>query len=119
MTATLTLHEPLGGITPPARPMLASPLAGAKLPLQVLLAFGVVATLRFAGNASVNAAPVSATRFGFVSTSVSVETPEVVMLAGANDLAIVGFSSTCSVAVLLAAPALPLSVDAAPPDVLL
>ena len=50
---------------------------------------------------------------------ISVEAPPVGMLVGENDLPMVGLVTTYKTAVLLAGPAVPVSADETPPEVLL
>ncbi len=95
VTLTLTVHDPLAGIVPPVgvpKLRLVDPATGAQLgpPVQVVLAAGVAATCRPAGNTSVNVAPVSAAVFVLVRVKVSVEVAPTATGSGANALPRVG-----------------------------
>jgi len=58
----------------------------------------------FGGNVSENDAPVKGVAFGFVNVNVMVEVPFVCMVAGENDLVIVGRPNTIKFAVPAAPP---------------
>ena len=109
----------MAATVPPTRLMLIAPAAGANVPAQVLLTFGVAATTKLAGKVSVKAKPVSAIALGLVIIKVSVDGLPAGTLIGANDFAIVGLLTTFNTAVLLATPAAPVCVEATPPLVLL
>jgi len=93
-------------------------VAPVRVPLQLLLTFGELATCIPEGKVSLTARPVSVTVLpdGLVMVRVSVEVPFTVMLVGENDLAIVGATSTARVAE--AVPPVPPSVELTVPVVL-
>ena len=97
---TVTVHEPDGGIVP-AESATPVPLAAAvTVPApHVVAPAGVPVLTRFAGYESLNAAPVIAVAFGFVSVIVSTDAPLGATFTGAKDFAIAGCASTASVAV--------------------
>ncbi len=95
VTSTEMLQEPPAAIEPPLKVSEVSPTAGANVPPQVLLEFGVAATCKPAGRASVKATPVSAVpAFGFVSVKVSVVVPFKATVAAPKDLVIEGGAIT-------------------------
>jgi hypothetical protein len=102
VTLTLTVQVPLAATEPPEKLSEVLPAAGAKVgePQPEVEAFGVAATSRPAGNASVKATPVSAVpAFEFVIVKVSVLTPPTAIGLGENALAILGAASTVKVSV--------------------
>jgi len=100
VTFTDTLQLPPTGIDPPVR-LSELPLA-VKVPPQVLLVFGVLATVIPVGSVSLTATPVSASVLAaglvMVSVSVELEAAPTGMLLGANALVMVGGASTVRVA---------------------
>ncbi len=96
VTLTDTVQELLTANVPPLRLIVVAPPVGAKVPPQVLMAFGVPATWRAAGKVSLTAIPVSATVLaaGLVIVRVRVEIPFTGMLVGEKALAIVGGATT-------------------------
>jgi len=110
-TSTFTVQVPLAAIEPPLKVSVVSPAAGVKVPVQVLLAFGVAATSSPAGKLSVNATPVRAVVvFGLVMVNVSVAVPPSGIVAALKDLLICTGPITVNVAVFEVAPA-PLSFE--------
>ena len=76
VTITDTEHEPPPAMEPPLRLIEAPPPAGAKVPPQVLVAPGVLATCTPVGNVSLTATPESAVLLlGLVIVRVRAETP--------------------------------------------
>jgi hypothetical protein len=63
VTFTLTTHEAFAATVPPVRLMLPVPAVAVTEPPQLLVTAGVLATTNPAGNASLNASPLSATVF--------------------------------------------------------
>jgi hypothetical protein len=118
VTVTVIAQEPLAGIEPPAsRVTAAAPASGAKVPPQVLLAPGVLATTTPIGSVSVNGAVMlAAVPLELVSVMVRVEVPPAPMLAGLKALATVGrITGAAAVKVAIAgAVLLPLLVVNAP-----
>ena len=116
VAATLTLMAQLvlTPTVPPLRLIAGSPGFGAKVPPQVLVAFGVAATCIPVGKASLTATPLCATVLaaGLVMVMVRVEVPFAGMLAGANALVMVGADTTVKVAeaVVLVTPLLEVTV---------
>ena len=99
MTLTVTVHEPLAGIVPPESAALAPPFAAVTAPpAHVVAPDAGVALTTLAGYVSVNAAPVIAVAFGFVSVIVRVDVPLMPIALGLNALVAIGRSSTVSVA---------------------
>src|SRR5258708_3061671 len=93
VTATVTVQVPLAAIVPPEKLSDVLPAAGAKVgaPQPVVVALGVAATCRPAGNESVNATPVRAVpAFGLVIVKVSVLTPPTAIGFGEKALAMLG-----------------------------
>ena len=119
VTSTVTAQVVLAATVPPTRLILIAPAAGANVPLQLLVMFGVAATTKLAGKVSVKARLVSAIALGLVIIKVSVDGLPAGTLIGENDFAIVGLLTTFNTAVLLTAPAVPVCVEATPPLVLL
>lgn len=119
VTSTLTVHEAFAVTVPPAKLMLTSVGAGAKVPPQVLTIFGFAATTKLAGKLSVNAKPLKAMPFGLVMVNVNVEAPSVGIVAGEKALLMVGVANMVNTAVLLTAPAAPVCVEDTPLVVLL
>ena len=68
---------------------------------ELLVTVGVPVTTRLAGKGSVKPTPVKAMGLALVMTRLIVEVPLVSIVAGMNDLAIVGALTTCKIAVLL------------------
>jgi len=102
VTSTVTVQLPLAGIVPPAKVNVVLPAAGAKVgvPQLLVVTFGVAATSKPAGKASVNATPVNAVPvFGFVIVKVSVEVPPTAIGSGAKFFAIDGALKTVNVSV--------------------
>jgi hypothetical protein len=72
---TEAVHVPLAALVPPVKLRVVSPALGAKVPHDVL-AFGVVATCRPEGNASVKLTPVNVVpAFGLVKVNANVAVP--------------------------------------------
>ena len=95
VTFTVTVHEPLAGTVAPESATLAPLLAAVtEPPTQVVAPLALAVFARFAGYASVNAAPVIAVAFGFVSVIVRTLASLVPMDAGAKALATVSPLST-------------------------
>src|SRR5450432_338228 len=110
VTFTVTVHEPFAGTVPPESARLVPALAPVTTPAaQVVAGLGVAVFTRPAGYVSVNAAPVTAVAFGFVSVTVSTLVAFTPMDAGVKDLATVSALLTESVALAATrlAPALP------------
>ena len=84
-------------IDPPVR--LSEPPLAVKVPPQVLLVFGIAATVMPDGKVSLTATPLSGRTLaaGLVMVSISVEVPFCGMLFGVNDLTMVGGTSAVSV----------------------
>src|SRR5215471_15310684 len=117
VTWTFTLITQLlaAAIVPPLNVRVVSPASGAKVPPQVSVAFGGLATTSPAGNVSVKATPVSATvGFGLVNVNDSVVVWPTGTNAAPNALVIVGGATTVIVAVLLVVPVPPLADVTAP-----
>jgi len=91
----------LPGILPAASATLAAPATAVTVPPQVVVAFGVAAIVRFAGNGSVNPTPVSATEPAarFWIPIVIVEVPPGTIEVGENVLVIETGGATVKVAV--------------------
>ena len=92
---TLTVHEPLAGIVPPAgapKARVVFPAAGDQVgvPPHVVTAEGIAATCRPDGRASLKVTPVRLTEFAFDRVKVSVELPFTAMEAGENFFVIAG-----------------------------
>ena len=119
MTFTLNLHVAFAANVPPAKSMLTSAGAGAKVPPQVLTILGVAATTKLAGKLSINAKPLKLELFGLVIVNVKVDAPPTGIAVGKNALLMVGVVNTFSTAVLLTAPAAPVCVEDTPLEVLL
>ena len=99
VTSTFTVQVPEAAIELPLTVNVVSVAAGAKVPPHVLLAFGVPATCKPVGSASVKATPVNAVlAFGFVIVKVSVVVPANGIVAAPNALVIVGGANTVKVA---------------------
>jgi hypothetical protein len=98
VTWTETVQLPDAGTVPPASATVV-PFAKAVTvpPAHVVVPLGVAVFVTPPGSESVNAAPVKATPFGFVSVIVSVEGAPVEILEGENDLATVGGERTVKV----------------------
>jgi hypothetical protein len=102
VTSTVTVQVPLAAMVPPEKLTEVLPAAGAKVgePHPVVLAFGVAATSRPAGNESVKATPVRVVpAFEFVIVKVSVLTPLREIGFGENALAMLGGEIAVNVAV--------------------
>src|SRR6478672_9182243 len=100
VTATVTVQVPLAAMVPPEKLKEVFPAAGAKVgdPHPVVVAFGVAATCRPAGNESVKATPVRAVPvLGLVMVKVSVLTPPTAMGLGEKALAMLGGAATVRV----------------------
>ncbi len=114
-TLTETAHEALAATVPPDRLTVPEPAVAVAVPPQVLLRFGVEATISPAGRPSVNDSPVSDTLLlGLVMLMVNNVVPFNGILVGANVLVTVAGEATISVAVLLVAPVPPLVELTAP-----
>lgn len=107
-TDTVITQDEPGAIVPPLKLRLVSPGFGANVPPHPSLAFAGFATIKPAGNASVNATPVNATVvFGLLKVNVSVVVWPGGTTADPNAFAIVGGATTVIVAVLLVPPVPP------------
>ena len=100
VTSTCTVQLPL---VPPTLAGMVAPVGLPKVKVvaptvgfqdgvspQVVLAFGMTATCRPAGNSSVNRTPVNATSFSLVRLKVSVDWPLTGIKSGENDFVSVG-----------------------------
>ena len=99
VTLTDTAHVPLAAIEPPLRLIEGSPAFGEKVPLQVFVAPGVLATSMAegeVGKVSLTATPVSAVLVGLVIVSVRTEVPPGRIEVGLKVLAIVGTAAGMS-----------------------
>jgi len=101
VTSTFTSQLPPTPIDPPVRLMELVPEFAVKVPPQVLLVFGTVATTTPLGNVSLTATPVRATVLaaGLVMVRVRVEVPPTRMGEVPNALAMVGGATAVKVAV--------------------
>jgi hypothetical protein len=118
-TFTETAHDALEATVPPDRLTVPEPAVAVAVPPQVLLRFGVEATISPAGRLSVNDNPVSDTLLlGLVMLMVNNVVPFNGILVGANVLVTVAGEATINMAVLLVAPVPPL-VELTAPVVLL
>lgn len=89
-------------IVPPDKLIALDPaLVPLSVPPQLLVTVGALLTTRLVAKASENATPVRAIGLGLLMIRLRVEVPLVRIVAGLNDPAMVGFCSTCRVAVLL------------------
>jgi len=115
VTLTPMVHEVFTPTVPPLRLTLPLPAVAVNVPAQVLVTFGVLATLNPAGNVSVNAKPFSATVFaaGLVIVKVSVVVPFTGMVAAPKAFAMDGGAATVAAKVAVAVPTLAVS-DGAP-----
>src|ERR1700682_6276807 len=104
LTSTVTVQVLLAAMVPPLNAIDAAPATGVNVgaPQPLVVAFGTGATTMLPGaigNVSLKATPVSAfDGLMLVSVKVSVETPPAPIGLGANAFAMVGTSSTVSVA---------------------
>jgi hypothetical protein len=116
-TFTATVHDELSAILPPIRLTLLESAVALAVPPQEFVSPLGVATTKPAGNASVNAAPVSATPFAaeFVSVNVSVLVPFSAIVVGENALLMLGGATTVRLAV--AVPPVPPFVELTAPVV--
>ena len=96
------MHVPDAGIVAPDSDTLTPPPARVAVPPAHVVDADPV-PLRFAGNVSVNAAPVIGAAFAFPSVIVRSDVPPAPIVAGANDFATVGFARIVSVALAAAA----------------
>ena len=95
---TVIVHDPLAGTVAPESTRLAPLLAAVTVPpTQVVVPEAEAVFTRPAGYVSVNAAPVTAVGFGFVSVIVRTLVSLVPIEAGVNDLATVSWLATTSV----------------------
>jgi hypothetical protein len=102
VTAREAVQVPLAAMVPPEKLNEVLPAAGAKVgePQPLVLAFGVAATCRPAGNESLKVMPVSAVpAFGLAIVKVNVLTAPTAIGFGAKDLAMFGGASTVNVSV--------------------
>jgi len=114
-TFTETAHDALEATVPPDRLTEPEPAVAVAVPPQVLLRFGVEATISPAGRLSVNDNPVSETLLlGLVMLMVNNVVPFNGIFVGANVLVTVAGEATINVAVLLVAPVPPLVELTAP-----
>ena len=99
VTSTFTSQLMPTGIDPPVRLIELVPALAVKVPPQVLLVFGTVATTMPDGNVSLTATPLSGRTLaaGLVMVSISVEVPPWGMLFGVNDFVMVGGASADNV----------------------
>ena len=93
-----TAQFPEAGIVPPVKLMEVAFAVAVNVPPQVLVAFGVPATVMPVGNVSVTAAPVAGSVFGLVRVRVTVVVPPTGMLVAVKALEIVGTELTVKVA---------------------
>jgi hypothetical protein len=100
VTWTVMVQLELAGIVAPDKVSELAPAPGDAL-LQLLVKVGVLLTTRLVGKLSVKPTPVSEMGFGLVTIRLNVDVPLVRIVAGLNDLAIVGALTTCKTAVLL------------------
>ena len=100
VTLAETAQLLLAAMEPPVRLMLVAFAVAVKVPPQLLVAFGVLATVSPEGKLSLTATPVSATGLvaGLVMVRVSVEVPPARMGEVPNPLVIVGGASALKVA---------------------
>src|SRR5262245_40243357 len=102
---TETAHEVVAARVPPARLKEAAPPTAVAVPPQVLVRFGVEATIRPGCKLSVKAMPLSAApAFGLLMLRVSVVVPFLGMVVGAKVFVIAGGAITARFTVLLAGP---------------
>jgi hypothetical protein len=115
VTLTVTVQEPLAGIVPPESARLAPPLAAVTTPApQVVAPEAEAVFTRPAGYESVNAAPVTASGFGFVSVIVITLVSFVPMEAGPKAFVTVSAEAMSSVPLAAARLAPALAVVSAP-----
>ena len=115
VTLTVIVHEPFAGTVPAASARLVPLFAAVTVPaLHVVAPEAELVFTRPAGYVSVNAAPVTAAAFGFVSVTVSTLVPLMPITGGVKDFATVRLESTVSVAVA-GAELEPAFVDVTPP----
>ena len=98
VTLTDMVHVPLAGAEPPLRLIVVAPAPVVKVPPQVFVAPGVLATCMPVGNGSLTATPVSAVLLGLVIVRVRVEVPPTTIVVGLKALAIDGLARTANVA---------------------
>jgi hypothetical protein len=115
---TDTVQADAAAMDPPEKLMLPAPAVAVAVPPQLLTSPFGVATVKPAGNVSVNATPAAATGFaaGLVIVKVSVETPFTAIAVGLNAFAMEGGPTTVTVA--LAVPPIPPSAEVMCPVVL-
>ena len=95
VTFTEMAHEPPAAIVPPVRLMVLEFAVAERVPLQVLLALGVLATVKPVGILSVNATPLKlCVVFGLVIVNVRLVLPFSGIVEAPNDLLIVGGATT-------------------------
>ncbi len=101
VTLTVIVQDAFAPIAPAASAMLPLPAVAVNVPPQVVVALGVAAIVRFAGNVSVRPTPVSATEPAAVLAIpiVIVETPPGTIEVGEKLLVIVTGGATVKVAV--------------------
>ena len=103
VTLTETEQLLLTGMDPPLRLIEVAPAVGEKVPPQVFVAFGVLATCTPDGNVSLTATPFSvavlAAGLVMVKVSVELEAAPTGMLVGANALVMVGAVNTVNMLV--------------------
>ena len=105
VTFTVTVHDPLAGMVPPASCTVLPLLAAVTTPPQVVAPPAAAVLVRPAGYVSVNAAPVIAVALELERVRVSTDAAPGATSDGLNDFAIVGWLRT--VRVLNAAPDVP------------
>lgn len=118
VTSTVTVQVPDAATVPPLKVIELLPAVAVTIPPQLVLVFGLLATLRPAGRESVNPTPIKATvEFGLVIVKVTVAVPPNGTVGALNALLMLPGATTVTVAVLLVDP-VPVSFEVIAPDVL-
>ena len=90
VTSTLKMQFPLAASEPPVRKSVVAPVVGENVPPQLVLAFGLAATARPPGRATVSATPDSEPVLGLVRVKVSVLLLPTAVVVGAAATVAVG-----------------------------